>query len=103
MRSKVSVELTEADMAHIDRETLAHMTEDIDNALNDILIKHVISANAKGEHPVMRARLANAYARAGGNDEKAARILGVTLGSARLARRRHLGATATDHRSQFSA
>ena len=34
----------------------------------------------------MRAKLANAYARAGGDDEKAARILGVTLGSARLAK-----------------
>jgi hypothetical protein len=42
--------------------------------------------------PVMRARLANAYVRAGGDDEKAARILGVTVGSARLAKRRHLNA-----------
>lgn len=40
----------------------------------------------------MRARLARAYAQAGGDDEKAARILGVSLGSARLARKRHLGA-----------
>ena len=47
--------------------------------------------------PVMRAKLANAYARAGGDDEKAARILGVTVGSARLAKRRHLGAAATNH------
>jgi hypothetical protein len=31
--------------------------------------------------PVMRAKLANAYVRAGGDDEKAARILGVTVGS----------------------
>jgi len=37
----------------------------------------------------MRPKLANAYARAGG-DEKAARILGVSLGSARLAKKRHL-------------
>ena len=36
--------------------------------------------------PAMRARLASAYARAGGDDEKAARLLGVTLGSARLAK-----------------
>lgn len=35
----------------------------------------------------MRERLAAAYVRAGGDDEKAARILGVTLGSARLAKR----------------
>ena len=42
--------------------------------------------------PVMLAKLANAYARAGGDDEKAARMLGVTIGSARLAKRRHLGA-----------
>jgi hypothetical protein len=34
--------------------------------------------------------LADAYARSGGDDEKAARILGVTLGSARLAKRRYL-------------
>ena len=45
--------------------------------------------------PAMRAKLANAYARAGGDDEKAARILGVTLGSARLAKRRHLDVPAT--------
>ena len=32
--------------------------------------------------PVMRARLANAYVRAGGDDEKAARILGVTVARA---------------------
>ena len=37
--------------------------------------------------PVMRAKLANAYVRAGGDDEKAARILGVTVGSARLAKK----------------
>jgi hypothetical protein len=41
-------------------------------------------------HPVMHAKLADAYSRAGGDDEKAARILGVCLGSARLAKRRHL-------------
>jgi hypothetical protein len=46
--------------------------------------------------PVMVDNLADAYARSGGDDEKTARILGVTLGSARLARRRHLGrATST--------
>jgi hypothetical protein len=52
--------------------------------------------------PVMRAKLVNAYARAGGDDEKAARILGVTLGSARLAKRRHLDAPATGHRQKAS-
>jgi hypothetical protein len=52
--------------------------------------------------PVMRAKLANAYARAGGNDEKAARILGVSLGSARLAKRRHLGAAAANYREKAS-
>jgi hypothetical protein len=50
--------------------------------------------------PVMRAKLGNAYDRAGGDDEKAARILGVTVGLARLAKRRHLGAAATDHRKK---
>ena len=53
-------------------------------------------------NPVMRAKLADAYARAGGDDEKAARLLGVTLGSARLAKRRHLGAAITDHRKKAS-
>jgi hypothetical protein len=38
----------------------------------------------------MRAKLADAYSQAGGDDEKAARILGACLGSARLAKRRHL-------------
>ena len=47
--------------------------------------------------PVMRTKLADAYARVGGDDEKAARILGVTLGSARLAKKRHLGPAARDH------
>ena len=50
----------------------------------------------------MRARLANAYVRAGGDNEKAARILGVTVGSARLAKRRHLGAPEIDHRQKAS-
>ena len=45
--------------------------------------------------PVMVDKLADAYARSGGDDEKAARILGVTPGSARLAKKRHLGAVAT--------
>jgi hypothetical protein len=50
---------------------------------------------ANWSDPAMRARLEAAYSRAGGDDEKAARILGVTLGSARLAKKRHLaGATA---------
>ena len=40
--------------------------------------------------PAMRAKLAEAYAQAGGDDERAARILGVSVGSARLAKRRHL-------------
>ena len=40
--------------------------------------------------PEERARLAAAYDQAGGSDEKAARILRVTPGSARLARKRYL-------------
>jgi hypothetical protein len=52
--------------------------------------------------PVMLAMLANAYVRAGGDDEKAARILGVTVGSARLAKRRHLDAPATERRQKAS-
>ena len=48
----------------------------------------------------MRARLANAYLQAGGDDEKAARILRVTVGSARLAKRRHLDASERDHRQK---
>ena len=47
------------------------------------------------DNPVMRAKLANAYVRARGDNEKAARILGVTIGSARLAKKRYLGAPAT--------
>ena len=52
--------------------------------------------------PAMRAKLADAYARARGDDERAARILGVTLGSARLARVRHLSAEATCLRRKAS-
>ena len=40
--------------------------------------------------PALRAKLVGAYAVAGEDDEKAARILGVSLGSARLAKKRHL-------------
>jgi hypothetical protein len=50
--------------------------------------------------PVMLAKLANAYVRAGGDDEKA--FLGVTVGSARLAKRRHLDAPEIDHRQKAS-
>ena len=48
-------------------------------------------------NPTGPAKLAQAYAVAvaAGDDEKAARILGVSLGSARLAKKRHLGAAAT--------
>jgi hypothetical protein len=51
-------------------------------------VKRALKAN--WSDPKMRAKLADAYARAGGDDEQAARILGVSLGSARLARKRHL-------------
>jgi len=44
--------------------------------------------------PEMRAKLADAYVQAGGDDEQASRILGVSIGSARLAKRRHLDAAA---------
>jgi len=50
----------------------------------------------------MLAKLANAYVRAGGDDEKAARILGVTVGSARPAKRRRLDAPAVDQRQKAS-
>jgi len=50
--------------------------------------------------PAMRAKLAAAYVTAGGDDEKAARILGVSLGSARLAKRRHLDDASTGRRQK---
>ena len=40
---------------------------------------------------------AAAYATAGGDDERAARMLRVSLGSARLAKRRFLDGASTDH------
>jgi hypothetical protein len=52
--------------------------------------------------PLMRDKLADAYAMARGDDEKAARILGVSLGAARLARRRHLDVPATGPRKKAS-
>jgi hypothetical protein len=42
------------------------------------------------DDPVMLAKLADAYEVAGGNHEKAARILGVSPGAARLAMKRYL-------------
>jgi hypothetical protein len=50
----------------------------------------------------MLAKLANAYVRAGDDDEYAARILGVTVGSARLAKRRYLDASSMDHEQEAS-
>src|SRR5262245_21057754 len=41
--------------------------------------------------------LKGAYARVGGDDETAARIIGVSLGSARLAKKRHLSPAARYH------
>ena len=52
--------------------------------------------------PVMRAKLAAAYAATGGDDEKAARMLRVSLGSARLAKKRHLGSAAIGPRKKAS-
>ena len=52
--------------------------------------------------PATRAKLAEAYAAAGGDDEKAARILVVSLGSARLARRRHLASATVGRRPKDS-
>ena len=49
-----------------------------------------------------RPLMPNAYVQAGGDDEKAARILGVTVGSARLTKRRHLNAPEIDHRQNAS-
>jgi hypothetical protein len=57
---------------------------------------------ANWSDPAMRAKLANAYARAGGDHEKAARILGVSLGSARLAKKRHLDAATFGPRKKAS-
>src|SRR5258705_12744226 len=48
---------------------------------------------ANWSDPSIRAKLADGFAVVGGDNEKAARILGVSLGSARLAKKRHLDAT----------
>jgi hypothetical protein len=45
---------------------------------------------ANWSDPAMRTRLTGAYAIVGDDDEKAARILGVSPGSARLAKKRYL-------------
>ena len=50
----------------------------------------------------MRAKLATAYATAGGDDERAARMLRVSLGSARLAKKRHLDAATIGPRKEAS-
>jgi hypothetical protein len=50
---------------------------------------------ANWRDPDMLARLRNAYARTE-NHEAAARLLGVTVGAARLAKRRYLDRRATD-------
>ena len=58
---------------------------------------------ANWSDPTMRAKLADAYAVAGGDEERAARILGVSLGSARLAKKRHLHAAGCDRNASFQA
>jgi hypothetical protein len=50
----------------------------------------------------MRAKLANAFAVVDGDNKKAARILGVSLGSARLAKKRHLSPAAIGRRQNAS-
>jgi hypothetical protein len=50
------------------------------------------------KRPAMRAKLADAYAAARGDVEKVARILGVSLGSARLAKKRYLDVASTGQR-----
>jgi len=57
---------------------------------------------ANWSDPAMRSKLADAHAMARGDDEKAARILGVSLGSARLAKKRHLDAAAVGSRQKVS-
>ena len=52
--------------------------------------------------PATRDKLAAAYASAGGDDERAARILRVSLGSARLAKKRHLDAATIGPRKKAS-
>jgi hypothetical protein len=52
--------------------------------------------------PAVRAKLAAAYATAGGDDERAARMLRVSVGSARLAKKRHLDAAAIGPRKKAS-
>ena len=52
--------------------------------------------------PSMRAKLAAAYATADGDDERAARMLRVSLGSARLAKKRHLDAATIGPRKKAS-
>jgi hypothetical protein len=52
--------------------------------------------------PAMRAKLAAAYATVGGDDERAARMLRVSLGSARLAKKRHLDAPRIDRQQKAS-
>jgi hypothetical protein len=54
---------------------------------------------ANWRNPAMLAKLAAAYARAH-DDEGAARLLGVTVGAARLAKRRYLDRAATGARSK---
>jgi len=60
------------------------------------------SQKANWGNPMMRAKLANAYDLAGGDDEKAARLLGVTIGSARQAKRRYLDTPGTHDRKKAS-
>jgi hypothetical protein len=54
---------------------------------------------ANWRDPAMRTKLAHAYARAK-DHEGAARILGVTVGAARLAKRRYLDRVATDNNAK---
>ena len=52
--------------------------------------------------PVMRTKLASAYDRAGGDHEQVARMMGLSPGSCRLAKKRHLDATTARHGQKAS-
>ena len=67
---------------------------------NPIDAKRTQKVNWRG--PAMRAKLAAAYAAAGGDDERAARMLRVSLGSARLAKKWHLDSATIGPRKEAS-
>ena len=81
-------------VAYVEAHTLCEVKAKLPLAAPVALNARASAKLANWRDPAMQARLADAYVRAE-DHEAAARLLGVTIGAARLAKRRYLDRAAT--------